>query len=485
MTADGLASSVADQKRVHETALRILSELGIWTDHDGMRKLLAERGCRLHNQRVLIPPQLVRRTISDIPSSFFLYGRSPSDRVLIGDPEHVWCTNTGMFTNIYDLDSGVIRSTTLADVQQVTRILDALDNLHLVYVSLVEATDLAPHLVRLGSFAATLANTTKPLIGPGLGNRAEAEAVVSMARALRNDDEAELRRYPVCTPSICPVSPLRFPRDIVEALIVIARSGLPLRIGTNPIMGISAPYTLAGTVALGHAEVLASMMMAQTVCPGLPMLVQNSPSVADMRTLASTTGGPETGLMRRLAVELCHYLNLPGIAHGHTSSTRLDHQAADEKALNALLIASARPAVLGGCGGLANVTLTSYESILLDDERFGAILRILDGITADDDHLAFEVIAHLTAGRMALTEDHTLRHLRSGEVWEPRLARRAGLALGRPAPQISLDRAHAEVVRILTTHQVQPLPTGVEEQIRKILRAHDVACSRDEVASPS
>ena len=74
----------------------------------------------------------------------------------------------------------------------------------------------------------------------------------------------------------------------------------------------------------------------------------------------------------------------------HTFSAVLDFRVAEEKALNGLLIASARPSLLGGLGGLANVTVTSYETMLLDKEKYGAIFRILDGVQVDEDHLANE-----------------------------------------------------------------------------------------------
>jgi trimethylamine--corrinoid protein Co-methyltransferase len=261
----------------------------------------------------------------------------------------------------------------------------------------------------------------------------------------------------------------------VEALIVVAQAGLPLNVVSNPVMGVTAPYTIASTVALGHAEVLASAVMAHAISPGLPILNQNTPSVAEMRSLASTTGGPETGLIRRTVIELSHHLGIPGCAHGHTSSTRLDSQAVDEKALNSLLIASAHPAVLGGLGALANATLTSYEALVLDNERFGAIRRILDNIKVDDDHLAFEVIAGLADEGNVLGQAHTLKYLRSDEVWTPRLATRQGLVGGQSRPETSLDQARAEAKRIMVTHEVEPLPKGVQLEIDEILSEYDRA----------
>jgi trimethylamine--corrinoid protein Co-methyltransferase len=474
MANKGLLTPEEGLRSIHETAVRILAEIGIRSDHPEMRDRLAGKGCRVQGERVFIPPELVAATLQAVPASFSIYGRSPEDSITPGS-EKTYCINTGILANIYDLDSGQIRRSTLEDVKTTTRLLDAMDHVHAVYVSLVDATELKPHMVTVGDFAAVLANTTKPLVGPGLTNRAEAEAVIAMARAVRQGGAERLRSFPLCVPFVCPVSPLYFPRDIVDAVFVIAEAGLPLNALTNPVMGLTAPYTIAGCVALGHAEVLALMVIAHAVAPGLPILIHNTPSVADMRSLASTTGGPETGLIRRTVIELSHYLHIPACAHGHTSSAVLDFQAGEEKALNGLLIASARPAMLGGLGGLANVTVTSYEAILLDNERLGALLRILQGVQVDADHLAFEVMTELAQTGSALSHEHTLKYLYAAEVWKPRLAMRQGLVGGAPAPQTSLDRARAETRKLIETYQVEPLAEDVQAEIDEILDTYDRA----------
>ncbi len=470
--ADTTKPPVPDLEAIHATALRLLTETGIRTTHVGMRERLAGAGCRVAGERVLIPSEVVERTLAAIPPAFDLYGRS-GQLATIGREAHTYFTNTGILPNIYDLDSGQIRRTTLADVQATTRLLDAMEHVDVVYVSLVDATDLPPHLVTLGDFAATLANTAKPLIGPGVTSRAEAEAVVAMARAVCGGDAGELRQHPLCVPFVCPVSPLSFPDDIVDALAVVAQAGLPLDVVSNPVMGLTAPYTIAGTVALGHAEVLATAVMAHAVQPGLPILNQDTPSVADMRTLASTTGGPETGLIRRTAMQLGRRLGIPGVAHGHTSSAALDYQAAAEKALNQLLIAAARPAILGGLGGMANVTLTAYESILLDDELYGAIRRALAGVATDEEHLDFAALTGIAEAGNAMGSEHTLRYLRSGEVWQPRLANRQGLVAGQASAGTSVERSRAEVRRVLASHEVAPLPAAVRAELDGILEAYD------------
>jgi trimethylamine--corrinoid protein Co-methyltransferase len=356
-----------------------------------------------------------------------------------------------------------------------TRVLDALPEVDIVYVSLLDATEVPPHLITVTDFAATLTNTTKPLIGPGVTSGAEARAIIAMAAAVRNGDRQGMAARPPCALFVAPITPLRFPKEAVDALIEIAQAGLPLMALTNPVMGATAPYTIAGTVTLGHAEILATIVMAYAIHPGLPVLNFNAPTIADMRTMASTSGGPETGLMRSLAVEVARHLGIPSWGHGHTSSARLDEQASDEKSINQLLIAQARPSLLGGLGGLANVTLTSYETLVLDNERFGALRRVMRGVTIDEEHLAYRVVADMVQGEEVIRHDHTLKNLRGDEVWRPKLARRQGLVGGAPEPTSARDRARAEAKRILEQHRVEPLSEPVQQAIDAILQSYDRA----------
>ena len=328
-------------------------------------------------------------------------------------------------------------------------------------------------MITINDFAATLANTTKPLVGPGINNGNQAEAIMKMALALRNGDREELAAKPPCAPFIPAITPLYFTTEAVDALEIVALSGLPIMALSNPVMGATSPYTIAGSIALGHAEELAIAIMAHTIRPGLPILSFNTPTVADMRTLLSTSGGPETGLMRSLVVKLANYLGIPSWGHGHSSSARLDEQASDEKSINVLLIANSRPSLLGGLGGLGNVTLTSYETMVMDNERFGAIRRVLKGVTVDDEHLAYDVISDIVNGHNIITHDHTVRFLRAKEVWEPELAHRQGLVNGKPESKTMVERAREVAKDIIDNHIVEPLPDNTQKALEEITNEYD------------
>ena len=132
----------AGLKQIHQTAFRILDEIGIDMDHGEMR----ERGGRPRlpggrRARICFPPGLIASTLAAIPPSFRLYGRTPEITALVDAAGPLLCTNTGILPNVYDLGTGAVRRATLADVAATTRVLDALSNVDIVYVSLLDATD--------------------------------------------------------------------------------------------------------------------------------------------------------------------------------------------------------------------------------------------------------------------------------------------------------------------------------------------------------
>ena len=166
------------------------------------------------------------------------------------------------------------------------------------------------------------------------------------------------------------------------------------------------------------------------------------------------------------------FAGIPSWGHGHTSSARMDVQASEEKALNSLLISQSRPSLLGGLGGLANVTLTSYETLVIDNERFGALRRILRGVEIDEEHLAYDVIADMVNGQDVICHEQTLKYLRAKEVWYPRLAERRGLIDGQPVSKTMIERARERVTEIINGHTVEPLPDILTVEIEAIIEEY-------------
>jgi trimethylamine--corrinoid protein Co-methyltransferase len=272
---------------------------------------------------------------------------------------------------------------------------------------------------------------------------------------------------------ISPISPLFFPDDVVEAILETARLAIPLSPLPCPTAGATAPMSLAGALAQQNAEVLASVVLAQLVRPGLPVIYAGRLAALEPRTGVSVWGGVELGLVSAATVQLAHRYGLPVNVYGlSTNSNVLDLQNGYERALNAVIPAVAGADELSGIGEMAAGVLGSYAQMVLDNEIASSVRRLRRGVKVDDDTLALDVIAAVMEGsRNYLDQRHTARHLRAGELLFTHLAeRRAWEEWARSGREEMAGHAQAEAERLLAEHEVPPLGDERERELDEIMK---------------
>ena len=239
----------ASLEQIHQAALRILDEIGIDTDHGEIRaRGWPASAAGIARTRICFPPGLIASTLAAIPPSFRLYGHTPEITALVGAGGLMLFTNTGILPDVYDLDTGALRRATLADVAATTAHPGcAAERGHrLCLAARCHRPAAAPdHPGRLRGHAG---EHHKPLIGPGVANGAEAEAIVAMARTLARPGAGTLSGL---RPVHLPDHAAALARGAGGSADRRQEAGLPLEVIANPVMGITAPYTIAGTVALG------------------------------------------------------------------------------------------------------------------------------------------------------------------------------------------------------------------------------------------
>jgi len=272
---------------------------------------------------------------------------------------------------------------------------------------------------------------------------------------------------------ISPVSPLIFPDDVVEAIMETARSNVSLGPLPCPTAGATAPLSLAGSLAQQNAEVLASVVLAQLVQPGLPIVYCGRLAMMEPRTGASVWGGVELGLASAATVQIGHRYGLPVNVYGlSTNAHTLEVQNGYERALNAAIPALAGADELSGIGEMEAGVTGSYAQMVCDNEIAASVNRLRRGFTADEDALAVEVIAAVMDGsRNFLDQRHTVRYLRAGEIMRTRLAeRRLWDEWERAGREGMVERAQAEAERLLSEHEVPPLTEDQERELDEIMQ---------------
>jgi trimethylamine--corrinoid protein Co-methyltransferase len=119
--------------------------------------------------------------------------------------------------------------------------------------------------------------------------------------------------------------------------------------------------------------------------------------------------------------------------------------------------------------------------MVLDNELSGSVLRLRNGLSADTEHLAVEIIGNVMNGtRNFLGQKHTMKHLRAGEVALTKLAERNSWDTWEEKLERKQMADHAldESERILREHEVPPLEPQQEKELDRIMEAAKQETSR-------
>jgi trimethylamine--corrinoid protein Co-methyltransferase len=237
-----------------------------------------------------------------------------------------------------------------------------------------------------------------------------------------------------------------------------------------PILGATAPVTPAGAAVVNNAEILGAVTAIQLAHPGARLIHAGGPTALYMRTGAYFANVPEALLLRALQGQMARFYGLPaGLGWGGTKDKEPGAQSAYENTLGMMLELFAGADFLFGAGLLDSVTQMSLEELVVADEVFGMVGRLLRGVTVDREHLAIELIEQMGFKGAYLFAPHTRRHVR--ELWQARLGEtgtyEGWLASGAPS---TADRAQARVEELLAA-EPPAFPADLGREFDEIIMA--------------
>jgi trimethylamine--corrinoid protein Co-methyltransferase len=460
----------AQLETLHQASLRILRDIGVHIPHPDVRGRFRDAGATVDEPaaRVQIPEPLVAHCLAQAGKPFTLHGRDRRRTAVFGEGRRNYNSVSGEALWIDD-HTNQRRYATLEDVTAAARLGDALENLTIVG-AMSDPHELPAAYRCVEVAAALLRNTTKP-IGFWFHDRACAKYLVELFTAVAGNEE-EARRFPLTYPLLEPISPLRFPFNGIDVLYETARLNLPCAIGPMAQVGMSAPATLAATLAQENAEILAGICITQLIRPGLPVCYGGIPHAFDMRTTQLIFAGPEQALMAIAMTQMGKRYGLPVYINvGLTDSKTVDAQAGLEAGATLVCGALAGADIFGHLGICGVDQATSLDMLMMQHELIGYVERMMRGIRVAPETIAFEVLAEVGPGGKFIDHDHTAAHFRS-ELWFPRLLDRQFYdAWAAEGSQTMADRCRREKQRLLAEHQVEPPPDDVANEIDRVVAA--------------
>lgn len=297
-----------DCEKIHQASLEILQETGIVVTSEKAQKVFSDHGATVDksSSRVFLPPSLIEKGVSTIPSKIRIPGRTPDRDYLMGG-DNLDFINFGSTVYLNDLYTGKRRKALLKDVVQVTRVMDTLDSLKIL-ISMLNATDKSPVTETLHTLAAMMNNTSKPVeaIPPS------ADLIPKMAAMGEAAVGKEtFKERPFFFTGVCMVSPLKMVDECSEVLMAAVEHGFTTSVLSMCLVGGTAPVHLAGTVVQHNAEVLSGLTLGQLLKPGAPMFYSSSTTTMDMRFGTAAVGSPEGALLNSALVQMGKYYNIP------------------------------------------------------------------------------------------------------------------------------------------------------------------------------
>jgi trimethylamine--corrinoid protein Co-methyltransferase len=464
-----------DLERVHAASLRILEDVGMRVDHSRALELLEGAGCRIDRpaNRVHFPPSLVEAQLALVPRAFTYHGRAPEFDVTVTVDSDIVARVPGGATNYIDLETGAHRRARLADWRQFATLVDALPNIRLL--APMHCGDVPGRTGDLHSARTLLESQRKGFVHNAFSAENQ-RYLFEMLVAVAGSREAFAAR-PFMHQQASVISPLYLPEDDAEQILAACEFGAPLDLPLMPIAAVSAPLTLAGTLAQANAEYLGTVVLAQVARPRHPMAYFVDPVVGDMRTGAAVFAAPETGLLVAAISQLGTELyGLPTQAIGLDSDGFSLGQTMFQKAQMMLFQVLSGGRHVVGAGSVESCMALSPVQLVIDDEITTIARRWMRGITVNDETLALDAIARVGPRGDFLSDEHTADNIRSGELVALPLAERESRQVWEATGMKTVEsRARDRARSILRSHEVPPLSDDVLGELAAIIERADKA----------
>jgi len=458
--------SASELDKIKDGTYQILSEVGVYFPSKKALTIFSDHGANVdwETKVVRISPDLVNKAMSKAPRSFVLGGREERlDMTLDGSKTYL--STDGCGVHVIDLETRQQRASRKADVAMMARVSDALPLISFFW-PLVSAQDhgmTAP----LHECHAGLSNTLKHVRGGTTVHPRLAPYLVDMATVVSGSEEMRRRRPPI-NANICTIAPLAHDEHGIETALVYAEAGIPTSFMAMPTMGSTAPASPLGGIVVGDAEVVSGMVLMQLAHPGAPVYHSIIVSLMDPRTggYISDSATPYT----IITVQLAHAWNVPCLGGGSTSSHAQDigWESGTDGGFGASKIPLAGGEICGYLGMLDSSMILYPEQLIMEHETCLHAYEIYEEFDFSKHDMALDVIKKVGPGGHYLREKHTRTHIRDFRL-SPLLRKEDE----QGNPREARDVAFEVFGEIYETHQPEPLPDQVQQELDRIMDAAD------------
>lgn len=458
----------AQCEKIVSSAMQILENTGVCIKNARARSILDEAGCQIDGTLVKIPKELVKSCLASVPQKVTIYDRTGNEAFTLDSRSGSSHFVPGMCCVYrFDPETGERRLATRKDAFDTGILIDSLENFD-VACGLTLISDCDPRLAGAYEVKELLQATTKPILIMST-NMTEIEASYTMCCAVAGSESA-FQEKPFAIAGASATSPLLHDDENLETLLYMFEKKIPAPYLASPIIGATAPVTLAGAVALGTADNMVGMVLSQLINKGCPFLGGDFVDFMDMQTLSFAMTAPEIALAEAACADIYRYLGIPSVCHmGMTDSPVFDQQAAMD-ITSQLYTAMLSGSSLNFFSGFLETAMSgSLEALYFANDTIGYLNRIIGGIDVNDETLALDVIDEVGPCGSFLGEEHTLEHY--AESWTPdALARMNWDTFSKNNKPVYQIRVKERIRSILQAGIKNPLDPEIVDKLNDIMK---------------
>jgi len=395
-------------QEAHRNVLKVLNETGVRVDSPSILQMLEWKlGLKSQDRIIKFPPEVVEDAIKSAPKTIDIYDRCGEHKLKLGEDRLRFGVGvTALFyQNPVDETLEIFKRQNFRDLVRLGSSLKHYDVISTVGI----VRDVPEELGDLYGSLEHIANTTKPLVLL-VSDENRFPDVMQMFEMLHGD----LGSKPFIIPYFNPVSPLVMNAGTVDKMKAAIERGLPIIFSNYSMAGASTPLTPAGTLTLLMAELLAGLVISQTIKKGAPILLGMLPVYFDMRTMLNFYD-PQSILISVACSEMMKFYGIPHCStSGSGTGWGMDLIAADTYWMNtlALLLSNGHLApFIGDSLGSKSISPTTFVHA---HEIIDQSLRLHNGFQLDDVNSAVEEIAKVGPGRSFLNQPSTLKNYKNG-----------------------------------------------------------------------
>jgi trimethylamine--corrinoid protein Co-methyltransferase len=444
--------------------LDILETVGIHCPSEKALGVYAEHGALVDRARqtVRLPPEVVLQSLAPAPRSYTLGARREAYDLRL-DGKALYCGTDGCGVETIDPRTRERRTSRKEDVAAMARVSDYLSSIGF-YWPIVSAQD-HPRTAPLHELDASFNNTVKHVQTETVMGEAAARYAVEMALVVAGSSHA-LRARPPLSLLVCTIAPLAQDKEGMESALAFAAAGLPVGFMSMANTGSTAPATIAGTIAVADAEIVAALVLIQMAYPGAPVFYSLMPGVMHPRTGTYLSCVPESEISYPVGAELAHMWGVPTLAAVFgTDAPQPGWQSAAEVASGLMLCALCGAETANGLGLNAACTVLYPEAVILDSDIYHRVRLDLAGLDTSREALALDVIRAVGPRGQFLRQRHTRDNMRRRQFSD------LTTQPGTDASQDPIEAARERVRWILENHHPEPLEEAQQAELARILRA--------------